>query len=172
MYEYRECGPFNVSHPLEWIRPSAITSGLGMGYQSDSVASNNFKIWTHICVCSIKCRISNKRIWGLCHTACRILVSWPGIQSAPPTVAMWSPKQWSARECPQIKSSYLKTRNMSICISSWHFLGDSCSSFRTHLRNIPGLCRYLMLWAGFGYPASAYLDHLGHKTSQCWIALD
>lgn len=28
-------GPFNVSHRLEWIRPSAITSGLGMGYQSD-----------------------------------------------------------------------------------------------------------------------------------------
>ena len=35
-----------------------------------------------------------------CRVACRILVSWPGIKLASPTVEIWSPNHWTAREFP------------------------------------------------------------------------
>ena len=37
---------------------------------------------------------------GLHHTACRILVSQPGIEPVPPAVEVWSLNHWTAREVP------------------------------------------------------------------------
>ena len=36
------------------------------------------------------------------HTACEILAPQPGIEPGPSAVRMWSPKQWTIREFPQL----------------------------------------------------------------------
>ena len=41
-------------------------------------------------------------VFGLCHTACEILVPWPGIEPEPLAVNVQRPNHWTAREFPRM----------------------------------------------------------------------
>ena len=56
-------------------------------------------------------------IFWPCHTACGILVPWPGVEPLPPAVEAWSPNHWTTREAPRT-SLLLLPDLLFICPSS------------------------------------------------------
>ena len=63
----------------------------------------------------------------LCHSACGILVPWPGIEPMPPAMEVWSLNHWTARKslrraCLDKKYEYgFCLREMIVTLSIWHF---------------------------------------------------
>ena len=97
---------YTSSHCSGDSGPVTEEGGCTLWMSSDDAVRRLRQLWLSCGRVNITCAFVSKFIlfiyFWLCHTACRILVPWPGIKPMPPTMEAWIHNHRTARVCPNI----------------------------------------------------------------------